>query len=311
MKNRILMISLAIVLILASLVTLCWDYVYPLFQPAPAMTAPAETETPAPTPKPTKTPKPTAKATPSPTPSPSPTPKPTMMPQWEELLEETPNLVGWLTLEGCKIDNPVIQGEDNEFYLNHSADGNYKYEGTLFLGVEADVLEKNRNMVIHGHNMANGRMFGNLSRYDPTRGEQQALKFLKENPTFTFNTLYEENTYKIAAVMIVDADEDPFFNYLYNDFSSDEVFDRFCLFITRRSMFNTGVDLNSEDKLVMLSTCTAHWQLPDGRLVIVGRKLRPDEEAEVDPEGITLNENVLMPKQWYKLYGGEEPVFDD
>ncbi len=311
MKSRTVKIILAAVLIAAALIVLFWDYVYGWFQPAPSVTPPAQTATFTPIPTitltPTATPTPTAMATPEPTP----TPTPTIMPRWSELLEETPDIVGWLKLDGCDIDYAIVQGEDNSFYLDHSLDGSYKYEGWLFLGVEGDVLENKKNLVIHGHNMANGRMFGNLSRYDVTRGENAALKFYKENPTFTFDTLYEENEYKILSVMMVDVDENPFFNYLYNTFASDTVFDRFCTFINRRSMFTTGVDVNSDDELVMLSTCTAHWQLENGRLVVVGRKVREGEDPTVDTENVTINENVLMPKAWYQLYGGTEPTFDD
>ena len=311
MKSRIANIVLAIVLVGAALVVLFWDYLYVWFQPAPVVEKPTEapTFTPIPTITRTATPEPTPEPTPSPTPSP--TPKPTIMPRCNELLTESPDVVGWLTLEGCKIDYAIVQGEDNDFYLDHSIDGSKKYEGWLFLGVEGDVLENKKNLVIHGHNMANGRMFGNLSKYDVTRGGEIALKFYKENPTFRFDTLYEENVYKIMAVMMVDADENPFFNFMYNAFSSPETFERFCTFIERRSMFVTGVDVNADDELVMLSTCTAHWQLANGRLIVVGRKVREGEEADFDTANVTINENVLMPKMWYTLYGGTEPVFDD
>jgi SrtB family sortase len=233
------------------------------------------------------------------------------MPRWSELLEETPDIVGWLKLDGCDIDYAIVQGEDNSFYLDHSLDGSYKYEGWLFLGVEGDVLENKKNLVIHGHNMANGRMFGNLSRYDVTRGENAALKFYKENPTFTFDTLYEENEYKILSVMMVDVDENPFFNYLYNTFASDTVFDRFLHLHQSALHVHHGVDVNSDDELVMLSNLHRALAAENGRLVVVGRKVREGEDPTVDTENVTINENVLMPKAWYQLYGGTEPTFDD
>ena len=305
MKSRTIQIIAAAVLICAALVLFFWDSITLVLFPREEVVKP----TPEPTAVATATPKPTP--TPTVEPTPTPTPRPTQDPKWDELLERNPDTVGWLNVPNTEVDYAIVQGEDDIFYLDHNFDKKSDYQGWLFMGIDAKLLDDDKNIVIHGHNMKNGTQFGTLKKYDVTRSESSALKFYKENPTFTFETLYEaEKTYKIISVMLIDASADPLFYYPYNDFESDESFLSFVDQLKIRSMINIdNVDVQGEDKLVILSTCTADWQMENGRLVIVGRKVRDGEEETVDTENATVNENVLMPDLWYQLHGGEKPEF--
>lgn len=321
MKSKTLRIVLACILGVAAVVVLFWDYISPVIFPRadydkPEVTATAEaTATPKPTQSPTKKPSATPKATPTPTPEPTPTPvNTTMKDEYAQLYEENNDLIGWLTVPGTNVDYPVVQGEDNEYYLNHNYEGKNDSQGWPFLGVEGDVLYENKNLVIHGHNQRNGRMFGTLQSYDTVTNGKTSLEFYKNNPIFTFDTIYEEGegTYAICAVMLLNADLQygSIFNFMYNDFSDDEHFLLFAEHIMRRSLIDTGIEIEADDQLLMLSTCTKR-QLSDARLVIVGVKITEEEAEELDVSEAVINENVLMPEQWYKLYGGEAPTFED
>lgn len=72
------------------------------------------------------------------------------------------DIAAWISIPSLNIDYPVMQGEDNEFYLTHSADGSKNHNGSIFMASENDSSCNDRNTMIFGHNMKNGSMFGKL-----------------------------------------------------------------------------------------------------------------------------------------------------
>ena len=86
---------------------------------------------------------------------------------FSQLMKVNPDTVAWLTMDGTRIDHPVVRSEDNFDYLDLSFDGRYYAGGTLFMDKENGGIE-DKYCIIHGHNMAGGAMFGDLDRYlDP------------------------------------------------------------------------------------------------------------------------------------------------
>lgn len=190
---------------------------------------------------------------------------PVMLAGYIGLYEENKDLAGWLSIEGMKIDHPVMQGEDDSYYLHHDFYGQDSRYGCLYVKEQAD-LDAGTNFIIYGHNMKDGSMFGDLDLY---------LKesFYKEHPVISFDTLYEERTYDIIAVFrsqVYNADEDVFKYYQFYEADTQEEFEDFYGNIKELSLYDTGVEAKFGDTFLTLSTCAYH--VPDGRLVVVAKR---------------------------------------
>lgn len=192
--------------------------------------------------------------------------KPVMLAGYAGLYEENKDLAGWLSIDGMKIDYPVMQGEDDEYYLHHDFYGEDSKYGCLYVKEQAD-LDGGTNFIIYGHNMKDGSMFGDLDLY---------LKesFYKEHSTVSFDTLYEERTYEIVAVFrsqVYNAEEDVFKYYQFYQADTQEEFDNFYDNIKALALYDTGVTAEFGDTFLTLSTCAYHVQ--DGRLVVVAKRV--------------------------------------
>lgn len=226
---------------------------------------------------------------------------------FRSLYRRNNDIRGWLTFEttgedlfGGAIDNPVMQTTDNDYYLTHDFLKETDKAGSLYFDYRNDLSAGgvNRNLIIYGHNLNSGLMFSRFNLLAKANVERA-----RRLTTLTLDTLYEQHTYKVFAVMVVNAnaDEEPAFNYIRTQFT-DKEFEQFIDEIRTRSLYDFGdVDVTADDELLTLSTCSnkRETHLKDGRTVIVARKLREGEEATVDTSKTVLNEDVLMPKTWY------------
>ncbi|MCH5282009.1 MAG: class B sortase [Lachnospiraceae bacterium] len=195
------------------------------------------------------------------------TEEPIMLEQYVKLYDENPDLAGWITIEGTKIDYPVMQSEDDEYYLHRNFYGTRDGYGCLFVRSRAD-LDKGTNFIIYGHNMRDGSMFGNLDFY-----EREG--FYEKHKIISFDTLYEERTYEILAVFpsrVYDADEEGFRYYTFYQADTKKEFDDFYENIKELSLYDTGVTAEFGDTFLTLSTCTYYEQ--DGRLVVVAKRMK-------------------------------------
>ena len=247
--------------------------------------------------QPTDSPSPTTSATPSPSPAPTATPGrpvaalPTATPSltqiWPttyagnpalrvssvfyQLQAQNRDIVGWLKIDGV-LEEAVVQ-RDNEYYLTHNALRQRSLTGALFLDEKCDLETVPTNMVIHGHNMKEGAMFGSLKKY-----KVKDASYYREHPFIDFNTIYENGRYVIFAVAEVDIrstkpDYLPF--WAYSRFSSVSSFTQFVERAQRLSHYRCNVDVQPGDRLLTLSTCTGTDD--NKRLIVMARKLRPDE----------------------------------
>lgn len=192
--------------------------------------------------------------------------KPVMLPQYAGLYEENKDLVGWLSIDGMKIDYPVMQNEDDKYYLHRDFYGNDSKYGCLYVREQAD-LDAGTNFIIYGHNMKDGSMFGDLDLYVKE-------SFFKEHPTVSFDTLYEERTYEIVAVLrsqVYNVDDDAFKYYQFYEADTQEEFEDFYGNIKALSLYDTGVEAEFGDTFLTLSTCAYH--VKDGRLVVVAKRM--------------------------------------
>ena len=226
---------------------------------------------------------------------------------FSQLLKANPDTIGWINVPNTIIDFVVVKpqdGVDSEYYLHRDFYGNYSKYGTVFMDYRSSLDSK--NLIIHGHHMHDGRMFADLAKY-VERGNGYGIDFYKQTPVFTFNTIYEKSKWKIIAFFKTNTLESQGvpFNYLRGDFVSDYHFLDFVYNLRVRSLVNCPVDVNENDTILTLSTCS--YDFEDFRTVIVARKVRDGERTDVDVSKAVENPSPLYPDIWYKTYGGTKP----
>ncbi|MBH1941491.1 class B sortase [Mobilitalea sibirica] len=223
---------------------------------------------------------------------------------FKPLLDENSDIKGWINVPGTNIDYPVMQSSNGEpeYYLDKGWDGRYLKAGSLFLDYKSSVEKNSQNLVIHGHNMTSSNdMFHHLLKY-------KKLEFIKENPVFTFDTIYHTGEWKIFAYVITNGStkKEELFNYTRSEFKNSSDFLNFIYQLRIRSIYHIDdVDINENDQIVTLSTCS--YEVKDYRTVIVARKVREGEDATVDTESIVENPEPLYPYSFYYRYGGKAP----
>ena len=241
---------------------------------------------------------------------------PEIMPSFMELYAKNEDIVGWLTLgeEGSYIVNhPVMQAEDNDYYLERNFNKESTKSGALFADFRNIFTpsEISGNTIIYGHNIWDGTMFAKLTRYYDARihGDyQNRLDFYKKYPTITFNTLYEESEWKVFACVLFNTDEKNGEVYPYTqiqEFEDKDSFNSFILDVMDRSVLWTDVDLTYGDSILTLSTC--HYPFGDHidtRCVVFARKVRDGESSEVNVSKAVTNNAPLKFTYQYKVEGG-------
>lgn len=192
---------------------------------------------------------------------------PDILPEYEVLYNKNKRLIGWVKIADTNIDYPVMQTVDNEYYLTHDFDQNTDKNGCIFMDKDCDVINRSTNLIIYGHHMKSGAMFGHLDKYtDET--------FFKEHQTFQFDTIYEKGTYQVIYVFkaqVLAEDEIAFKYYQFIDANSEEEFNSNMAAMAEMSMYDTGVTPPYGSELVTLSTCD-RTQGAEGRLVVVGMR---------------------------------------
>ncbi len=228
----------------------------------------------------------------------------------QSFVDDNPDTAGWITVGGTSIDNVVMQTSDNDFYLEKDFYGNYSQAGTVFADFRCVVndydFNQSDNIVLYGHNQANGTMFGTLQKYKITKQNTSKFDFYLQHPTFTFSNLYEEYTYKIIALFVCEVDpkhtrDGVVFDYHnYIRFGTKEkTFEEFMQNVTERSQIITGVDVQEGDQFMTLSTCSNEFE--PSRFVVIGRKVRDGESPEVDTSKAALNPDAKEP-DWNYIY---------
>lgn len=244
---------------------------------------------------------------------------PTVQEQFLPLLEINKDVIGWFTISNpdktAFIDYVVMQGSDNDYYLTHNYKGDDSISGSIFIDCREPITPDSThgNLVLYGHNMQSGEMFGKLSRYfnySYNQSDKKDISFYKSHPTLTFSTLYDTSTYKIFAGMIVNTEDvggEVFQYHRVHNFKNSSEFNSYCAEILDRSTFITpDVDLQYGDELLTMSTCIYGYNdNASTRWVVFARKVRPGESEEVDVEQAFANPSPLFYDLYYKTFGGK------
>lgn len=174
----------------------------------------------------------------------------------ESLLEINPDTVGWLTVPNTNIDYPVVKTTDNDYYLDHNYEKKYDYNGWVFMHYYNSTHNLDKNTIIFAHNrFYSGIMFGTLNEVTKDTWYNNT----KEN-LITFNTLYDNMQFEVFSIYKTSITAD----YLKTTFDSDLEWNNFIKMIRERSMFQSNVNVGTNDKIITLSTCLDN----DTRLVV-------------------------------------------
>lgn len=194
---------------------------------------------------------------------------PEILKKYRKLQKKNSDMVGWLEIAGTSIDYPVMQKpEDEDYYLSHDFLGEESKSGLLFVDGKAALNPPDDNVVVYGHNMKSGEMFGELLFYKDS-------SYFQYHPRFQLDTLYEKRFYQIVAVLIVDTSEtDGFCYYECRDLSDKAVFEQLTDFLAENQLYDTQNEVEYGDEIVMLSTCESTSK--SSRFVVVGKRVSDD-----------------------------------
>lgn len=203
-----------------------------------------------------------------------------ILPEYRQLYDQNKDLIGWITIKDSVIDYPVMQTpEDENYYLDKDFEKKKNDNGSLIMDTDSNVgvgtienkyqngTPPSTNLIIHGHNMKNGQMFGGLFQY-------QEQDYEKEHSIISFDSLYEHRKYQVIAVFYSEvfyADQDVFKYYNFFEADSLSEFNDWYKNIKELSLYDTEVEAKFGDEFITLSTCSYHVE--DGRFVVVGKRI--------------------------------------
>lgn len=165
--------------------------------------------------------------------------------EFDELITKNPDTVGWIKINGTKVNYPIVQTDNNQFYLKHDYKKNYNSGGWIYADYRVNFVDFGKNTIIYGHNLTNRTMFGSLvetqKSYWYTNPDNHYIKI----STPTSNTVWKIfSTYTIEPV--TDYIRTNFKTYSYQDFLN---------LMKSRSIYNFNTEVTEEDKILTLSTC--------------------------------------------------------
>lgn len=185
--------------------------------------------------------------------------------EYRELFLQNADMVGWISIAGTTVNYPVMQTPNEpNYYLKRNFDKAYSDLGTPYVQEDCSISESD-NLIIYGHHIKSGKMFGALEDY-------KSQSFYEQHKMIQFDTLTQHGGYEIIAVFKTVAYSSEGFRYY--DFVNAENEEAFTAYIAKckeLSLYDTGVSAEYGDRLITLSTC--EYSAQNGRLVVVAKKV--------------------------------------
>lgn len=165
------------------------------------------------------------------------------------LKEQNRDTVAYLKVNNTNIDYIVLKGNDNSYYLKHNFNKEYNVMGWIFADYRNKFDGSDKNIVIFGHNIKDGTMFGSLKNVLTKEWFND-----ESNHIITLVTEESENLYQVFSTYTIEPED----YYITTNFNSDLEYQKFLTTIKSRSIYNYNIDVNTSDSILTLSTCTAN-----------------------------------------------------
>lgn len=192
-----------------------------------------------------------------------------MSDRFRELRKKSQYIVGWLSMEG--LEEAVVR-KDNTYYLDHDAMGKKNSNGAIFLDESIYLTTRPYTLILYGHNMKNGNMFGRLKKY-------RESSYYYKHRVIRFDSMYEEGQYAVFAVLEFNTVPGTVGWYNIWNLASDdrETRNEAIRKLEERSACGSLIDVQAEDQILLLVTCL------DGdteRMMVAARRLRDGENEQ-------------------------------
>lgn len=166
--------------------------------------------------------------------------------EFNKLINTNPDTVGWITVNNTDINYPVVQASNNSFYLNHAFDKTWNDAGWIFMDYRNNSNTFDKNTIIYGHSRYDGSMFCSLRRI-----LRQSWFNNKSNHIIKFSTPNENTLWQVFSVYKIPAES----YYLKTTFENDDSYREWLDEMVKRSAFNFKTSINTDDKVMTLSSC--------------------------------------------------------
>lgn len=201
---------------------------------------------------------------------------------FDSLTEQNDDIVGWVQINNTRVDYPIYQDEDNEYYSHHDMNGNQIKSGSIFLDANNELLSNPTEELddlnfIYGHHMADGSMFSSICSY-------KKQSFVDENPYFV---IYTNDGYAYKCDIFAGVLFDGVTSHLYNnyqDFVSEKNFENYMNYLYENSMISTDVEVSYDDKIVALVTCSYENGINGNLRFVVFAKMTKQYTEEIEEE---------------------------
>jgi len=183
------------------------------------------------------------------------------------LKDQNSDFIGWISIEGTSLDFPVMYAPDNkDYYLKHDFKHQYSDYGVPYLDEKTTIgaNAQSNNLIVYGHNMKTGTIFGCLTEY-------KKAAYYQEHPIIEFDTLYGDAQYEVFAAFAIDVVQDT--SFVYNQYvdTDEDAYNAYVDEVIRRSDVNSGIRPVYGEQLLTLSTC--EYSSANGRYVVVARRV--------------------------------------
>ena len=179
---------------------------------------------------------------------------------FNELLKKNPDTVGWIEVKGTNINYPIVQTTDNSYYLTHAFDKTNNEAGWVFMDYRNDPINFNQNTIIYAHSRLTGTMFGSLKNI-----LNSSWYTNKDNYIIRLSTPTENTMWQVFSVYTIPKES----YYITPSFNSSESYGEFLNTMKSRSEVDFSAEVNTNDKILTLSTCKDNF----GNRVVMHAKL--------------------------------------
>ena len=179
---------------------------------------------------------------------------------FNELLQKNSDTVGWIKVNGTNINYPIVQTTNNDYYLNHAFDKSRNDAGWVFMDYRNNAVNFDQNTILYAHSRYNGTMFGSLKNILNSAWYNNKNNYIIKLSTPTENTMWQ-----VFSVYSIEKES----YYITTSFQSDETYSEFLTTMKNRSEVNFSATVNTQDKILTLSTCKDNF----GHRIVMHAKL--------------------------------------